>query len=273
VRPIRRHFAIHLVDGHATSSRGRAVIASCHVQVAVGACHISRRSARGASKLTSLVSAERLVSRPPVRAAPSPIRRKVAKWAEQFSDIEWRENSFRTAVIEPAIQGVLAHYASEAAMIMPEKIKKPALEVQEQPSIPAEVAAHDMRASQALRKMKKALAGPMPFGAMSAHAAGAGGRRSQIPRCECFKASFIKAIRTNKRVIITAAHGGALQRIENRVMPRRRAPMTNTETQKTLRNVRFNACSSCSCVQLLRIPALPTAALTILRRLPRCVAS
>jgi hypothetical protein len=223
--------------------------------------------------LTSLVSAERLVSRPPVRAAPSPIRRKVAKWAEQFSDIEWRENSFRTAVIEPAIQGVLAHYASEAAMIMPEKIKKPALEVQEQPSIPAEVAAHDMRASQALRKMKKALAGPMPFGAMSAHAAGAGGRRSQIPRCECFKASFIKAIRTNKRVIITAAHGGALQRIENRVMPRRRAPMTNTETQKTLRNVRFNACSSCSCVQLLRIPALPTAALTILRRLPRCVAS
>jgi hypothetical protein len=69
--------------------------------------------------------------------------------------MEWRENSFRTGVIEPAIQGVLAHYASKAAMIMPGKIKKPALEVQEQPSVPAEVAARDMRASQALQKMKK----------------------------------------------------------------------------------------------------------------------
>jgi hypothetical protein len=52
----------------------------------------------------------------------------------------------------------------KAAMIMPEKIKKPALEVQGQPSTPAEVAAHDMRASQALQKMKKAPAGSCPLG-------------------------------------------------------------------------------------------------------------
>jgi hypothetical protein len=98
------------------------------------------------------------------------------------------------------------------------------------------------------------------------------GWRRQIPRCDCFKASFIKTIKTNKRAIITETHGGALQKIENREIPRRAAPMTNTETQNTLRKVRLNACRSCSGVQLLRIPALPVAALAILDRPPRCAA-
>ena len=61
---------------------------------------------------------------------------------------------------------------------------------------------------------------------------------------------------------MTAAHGGALQRIENKAIPRMAAPMTNTEIQNTLRNVRFNAFSACSGVQLLRILARTLATLT-----------
>jgi hypothetical protein len=88
------------------------------------------------------------------------------------------------------------------------------------------------------------------------------GHGHQIPRCDCFKASFIKTIKTNSRAIMTAAHGGALQRIENTAIPRMTAPMTNTEIQNTLRNVRFNAFSACSGVQLLRILARTLATLT-----------
>jgi hypothetical protein len=39
--------------------------------------------------------------------------------------------------------------------------------------------------------------------------------------------------------------------------------MINTEIQNTLRNVRFNAFSACSGVQLLRIPARTLATLTL----------
>lgn len=102
------------------------------------------------------------------------------------------------------------------------------------------------------------------------------GHGHQIPRCDCFKVSFIKTIKTNRRAIITATHGGALQRIENRAIPRRTAPMINTEIQNTLRNVRFNAFSACSGVQLLRILARTLAPFTLTptsRPVARCATS
>jgi hypothetical protein len=90
-------------------------------------------------------------------------------------------------------------------------------------------------------------------------------------RGDCLKASFIKTIRTNRRAIRTAAHGGPLHRIENRATPRRTAAMTNTEIQNTLHNVRFNAFSARSGVQLLRILARTLATLTLPPRAGRAM--
>jgi hypothetical protein len=84
----------------------------------------------------------------------------------------------------------------------------------------------------------------------------------QLPECDCLKASFIKTITTNRRAMITAAHGGARQRIENRAIPRRTAPMTNTEIQNTLRNVRINPSPACFGGELLRILARTLSTLT-----------
>lgn len=65
---------------------------------------------------------------------------KVLRYAERFAGIDWYENIFMPAIIGAALQRVLAQYGNREPMTVPAKIAELALDGQEPPSTPAEVA-------------------------------------------------------------------------------------------------------------------------------------